>query len=448
MIPPKPTSRPRKMRLWGHFKRFRRDILSAQPAHLFGAWMAEFKTPFFKSYLVNDPDVVDRVLRKQPENFPKSERVARGLHGLLGRHSVFVTNGAEWKRQRRILDPAFAHGRIKDSYPAMLAAVQAAVARLPSAPFEAQAFTSHLAADVIFRTLFSVPIEDAKAQAVFEAFQAYQARQPIVNAAAFVPLLGRIGARKGMKEARVIRELIADMVAWRQRQIVAGKAPDDLATRIMTAQDPDTGACLGAEEMVDQVAIFFLAGHETSASALAWALYLLAASPEIQSALWPEVGQLPSDPGFAQVAALRQTRCVFQETLRLYPPVPMMVRQTACPMRLRDRDVGQGAQVVLSPWHLQRHTRIWRDPDAFCPARFDAKAPQSDHESIRRAYLPFSAGPRVCVGAGFAMTEGVLSLALLARAASFALTDAPAPVPQAQLTLRSANGIWLQASPR
>jgi len=160
MIPPKPTPRPDRVSLWRYLRLFRADILSAQPARLYRAWMAEFRTPFFRSYLCNDPALVNRVLVERPDDFPKSGRIREGLSPLLG-NSVFVTNGAVWKRQRRIIDPAFEGGRLRDTFPAMWAAGEAAVARLPEGVVEVEEAMSHAAADVIFRTLFSIPIEDA-----------------------------------------------------------------------------------------------------------------------------------------------------------------------------------------------------------------------------------------------------------------------------------------------
>ena len=448
MIPPKPNARPRNASFLRHFRLFRRDILSAQPAHLFSAWMAEFKTPFFRSFLVNDPKLVDIVLKERARDFPKSGRITRGLTGLLGQKSVFLTNGAEWQAQRRLLDPAFAHGRVRDGFGAMRDAVQAAVLRLEDGPFEAQSFASHLAADVIFRTLFSVPITDERAAQVYAGFQAYQRRQPIVNAAAFLPLLGRLGLRRTGQEAKAIRTMISEMVATRLQEIAAGTAPDDLATRIASARDPETGRGFDHDDLVDQVAIFFLAGHETSASALAWALYLVARDQEVQGQLQDELDDFPDSPDFSDLSKLSLTKSVFQETLRLYPPVPMMVREAACPARFRGRGIPKGAQIVLSPWHLHRHERLWEAPDAFCPARFGPDATPADKSAARAAYMPFSAGPRVCVGAAFAMTEGVLSLAMLSRAFAFQPCTDHVPQPSAQLTLRSANGIHLVAQKR
>ena len=284
ILPPKPPSRPDKVSLWRYLRLFRADILSAQPARLYRAWMAEFRTPFFRSYLCNDPQLIDLVLKERPGDFPKSNRIREGLAPLLG-NSVFVTNGEQWKRQRRIIDPAFEGGRLRDTYPAMLEASLAARGRLmknAGQDIEIEQETSHAAADVIFRTLFSIPIEHEVAAEVFTQFRDYQRTQPLLNLAAFLPIprwMPRFHRRATRETAKAIRALITGLTAERMQEIVAGTAPDDLATKIMTTADPVTGERFGVEEMVDQVAIFFLAGHETSASALAWALYLLATHP-------------------------------------------------------------------------------------------------------------------------------------------------------------------------
>ena len=128
-FPPKPASRANKVSLWQYMKLFRKDILSAQPARLYHAWMAEFKTPFFRSYMINQPQLIDEVLKARPDDFPKSDRIGEGLRPLLG-NSVFLTNGETWKRQRPIIDPAFEGGRLRDTFGAMRAAAEAMVARL------------------------------------------------------------------------------------------------------------------------------------------------------------------------------------------------------------------------------------------------------------------------------------------------------------------------------
>jgi cytochrome P450 len=454
-LPPKPAVRPEKVSLLRYMRLFRQDILSAQPARLYRAWMAEFRTPFFRSYLANQPALVRLVLKDRPGDFPKSMRVAEGLRPLLG-ESVFLTNGAVWERQRRIIDPAFEGGRLRDTFGAIWQAGEAAVRRLEGqmegqraerAPIEIEEVTSHAAADVIFRTLFSIPIENEIAARVFTAFRDYQRSQPILNIAAFLPLprwMPRFHRRSTRRTAAMIRALITDLTAARMADIAAGRAPDDLATKIMTTADPQTGERFDTAEMVDQVAIFFLAGHETSASALGWALYLLAMHPDWQDRVAAEATAL-AQADFAVMSRLRISRDVFREALRLYPPVPMMVRETACPERLRDREVRRGAQIVISPWHLHRHVRLWENPDGFDPGRWQT---ENGRTCLREAFIPFSAGARVCPGAGFAMVEGPLILSMLTRAFRFEVIAGREPVPVAHLTVRAKDGIWLRVTPR
>ncbi|WP_406644589.1 cytochrome P450 [Aliisedimentitalea scapharcae] len=447
--PPKPQGRPDRVSLLQYAKLFRKDILSAQPDRLYRAWMAEFKTPFFRSFMINQPDLIKTVLKDRPDDFPKSGRIAEGLRPLLG-NSVFLTNGDSWKRQRRIIDPAFEGGRLKDTFPAMWEASEAMVARLHEQvgkPVEIEEETSHAAADVIFRTLFSIPIDHEIATQVFARFRDYQRSQPILNLGAFVPLPRWMPRffRKGTREnAKVIRDLIAQLTDERMRAIQDGSAPDDLATKIMTTQDPVTGDRFDAQEMVDQVAIFFLAGHETSASALAWTLYLLAIHPDWQEKLAQEATVL-EQRDFGVMSKLRLSRDVFREALRLYPPVPMMVRQSTCPERFRNRNVPIGSQLVISPWHLHRHERLWDNPDGFDPDRWGT---ENGKICQRAAFIPFSTGSRVCTGAGFAMVEGPLILSMILRHFRIETVSGRDPVPVAHLTVRSRDGIWLKLSHR
>jgi len=452
-IPPKPASRQGAISLLGYIRQFRKDILSAQPAHLYRAWMAEMRTPFFRSYLCNDPALVDLVLKTRASDFPKSERMRVGLKPLLG-ESIFISNGELWARQRRIIDPAFEGGRLRTVFPAMWDSGVALVERLQpladGTPVEIEAETSHVAMDVIFRTLFSVPVESDIAQAAFDAFRAHQATQPVANIAAVLPMprwFPRFHSRKTRRTARTIRSLIWQLTARRAGEISAGIAPDDLATKIMTTPDPETGKIFEPGEMVDQVAIFFLAGHETSAAALAWSLYLLARNPDWQEALAKEATAAfePEKIYFSTLSKLRKSRAVFREAMRLYPPVPMFVREAARPETFRSRKVRKGSQVILSPWHLHRHERLWDRPDEFDPGRFDTP---NGKTCLRSAYIPFSAGPRVCPGSAFAMAEGPLLLSMLIRAFRFDLVEGHTPQPVAHLTVRAADGIYLRLTPR
>lgn len=445
--PPKPAGREGKVSFCRYLQMFRKDVLSAQSVKLYRAKMAEFRTPFFRSFVINEPDLINLVLIARPDDFPKSNRVGQGLKPLLGQ-SVFVTNGNLWKRQRRIIDPSFEGGRLRDTFPAMLAAAKMAASRMPTGIVEIEEQTSHAAADVIFRTLFSIPIENDDARDVFQAFRSHQRTQPLLNLGALLALpqwLPRFHRRTTLDTAKRIRSLITRMTVARSEQIRSGTAPNDLATKIMTTTDPVTGERLGTEEMVDQVAIFFLAGHETSASALAWALWLLAANPDSQERVAAEAGNFPDNPSFADLSLLPFTRDVFRETLRLYPPVPMMVREATKEEIFRDRRVPIGAQIVISPWHLHRHERIWTDPDSFRPQRWQT---ETGRQQAQSGWMPFSTGPRVCPGAGFAMAEGVLLLAAVVRKFRFAIVENRIPMPVAHLTVRGKDGIWLEVCVR
>ena len=450
--PPKPKGRPENVSVWRRWRLARQNLFSALKDTLYRAWMAEVKTPIRNAYLANQPELVRTALNERPMDFPKAEVIRTTLYDLLG-DSVFVTNGALWEKQRRMIDPAFEGGRLRDAFPAMRDAADGAAARMRAlatgAPVEIEFETSHAAADVIFRTLFSEPIETEAAQNVFHAFRRYQLSAPVLSA---LDLLGaprwapRPGRRTARREGRRIRALLRAFVERRAAEIAAGTAPNDLATKIMMTVDPETGSRFGAEEMLDQVAIFFLAGHETSASALAWALYCLANDRDAQERVRVEIAAAVGDRPIemSDLKKLAFTRDVFRETLRLYPPVPMMVRETTKQETFRKRAIAVGSLFILSPWHLQRHERLWTSPDVFDPDRWSR---EEEREPQRSAYMPFSAGPRVCTGAGFAMMEGVLLLATLIRSFEFEPDPTQRPEPATQLTLRSLNGIWLRLKP-
>ena len=442
MIPPKPKARADKVSLWTYWRLFRQDILSAQPSRLYSARMAEFRTPFFRSYLINEPELIRVVLSERPEVFPKSKRITAGLAPLLGR-SVFVTNGAQWERQRRIIDPAFEGGRLHDTFPAMVAATHAAIDRIEGETLDVEAWASHAAADVIFRTLFSIPIEDQLARDTFNAFRAFQRAQPVATISALLPWLPVVHRRPAREAARRLRRLIGQLVDARQNLIEKNEAPDDLATKILTTRDPETGQSFDRQEMIDQVAIFFLAGHETSAALLGWALWLLAAAPEWGDKVASEAAPFWAEPGVSSLSKLAVTRDVIRETLRLYPPVPMFVREAARDEMFRARNVRRGSQIVISPWHLQRHTRHWERPDSFDPGRWNTATGRA---SSRAAYLPFSKGRRVCPGAGFAMAEAAVLLTGVMRRFRFEICGDPVPV--AHLTVRARDGITLKVFPR
>lgn len=452
--PPMPPSRPDGTSFLRTWYRARRNLFSALTPRLYRAWLTEVRTPWFNSYMPNQPDLVRRVLIERPGDFPKSRVVQATLGDLLGQ-SVFVTNGATWERQRRIIDPSFEGGRLRETFIPMYAAAREMTRRLSEradgTPVEIEFETSHAAADVIFRTMFSQPITTEAATRVFLAFRRYQMAAPMLSPAdlmGFPDWFPRLGPRRWRKgrAAREIRGLLKRIVDQRRLEIERGDAPDDLSTAIMTTRDPETGHVFSEREMADQLAIFFLAGHETSASALAWALYLVANSPDVQERLHREAAPVFSGhPSLSDMRRLSFARDVFRETLRLYPPVPMMIRETTRKEEMRDKSIAPGSPVIVSPWHLGRHERLWDDPHSFNPDRWQTEAGRC---SARDAYMPFSSGPRVCTGAAFAIQEGVLLLGMIVARFRLSPKEGAVPEPMAQLTVRSKTGIWLALEPR
>jgi cytochrome P450 len=189
--------------------------------------------------------------------------------------------------------------------------------------------------------------------------------------------------------------------------------------------------------------MLFLAGHETSASALTWATHLLAQAPDVQTRMQAEVSTLLGTraPELGDMKELTLTRNVFRETLRLFPPVGFMARQTASACPMRKKTVPAGATVVVAPWLIHRHRDLWPEPDAFNPDRYDGDA---SRDALKQAYLPFGMGPRVCMGAAFALQEATLILAQLVRHHRLEAVPGHVPQPVGRLTIRSANGVRLR----
>jgi cytochrome P450 len=227
--------------------------------------------------------------------------------------------------------------------------------------------------------------------------------------------------------------LIRAVVAARQAlPRGSAAAPGDLLD--LMAHDPETGAPVAASRLVDQVATMIAAGHATTAVALFWSLFLVASVPAVQQHLAAEVARLDLDPDIAATALpqLVYTRAVVSEALRLYPPAYSIVRVARRADDAAGVAVPAGTVVQISPWVLHRHRRLWREPEAFDPTRFLPGAPAPD----RFAYLPFGVGPRICIGAQFAMTEAVLVLARLVQAFDIARTSDEPVLPTAAITIQ------------
>jgi len=429
----------------------RRSWLDALYERSYRMRMGEVHLPGMDLYMVNDPPLVRRVMSEEASAFPKSPLLGEALKPLLG-ESIFTTNGPQWQRQRDMMDPAFAQARLALAFPDMRDGTQAMMGRLATvedgSEHDVEVEMTHVTADIIFRTIFSVPMEGADARRIFEAFSRFQAIAPRLMLPSIYGVRWLVwpwDVWRSRAAAREIRGLLEKLMRPRYEAHVAGKPAQhaDILQAFMETRDPATGNAFTFDELVDQVAMLFLAGHETSASALTWALHLLANAPDIQERAHAEVvrqvGDRPVES--SDLRELELVRNVFRETLRLFPPVGFVAREASQGCTLRKKPVRPGATVVVAPWLIHRHRELWPHPDAFDPDRY---AGDKSRDSLRQAYLPFGMGPRVCLGATFALQEATLILAEMLRA--YRLEPVPGHVPQpvGRLTIRSANGVRLR----
>ncbi len=412
--------------------------------------------------LVNDPAAVRQVMVSEVEAFPKHPYTLWILEPLIGR-AIFSVNGEEWSQQRRLVDQAFQVAQLQRVLPQMEGAVEALMARLEAQvagdlaagrSVDADAEMTLVAADVIVRTILSRPLEGAEAEAIFAAFTRYQKRAGRALMLRFLRLSRRRLQGYLATHAAPIRAWIAAEIDAR---LVAASPPgDDLLAALIAARDPDTGAGFSRDELVDQVCFLFLAGHETSASALGMAVYLLGCFPEVQQRLRAEVlqvlgsraGALDRPLGFEDLRQLSYGAAIFSETLRLYPPVSFFMREAQGDTELAGSRCPMRSLVALSPWVIQRHEQHWSEPNAFRPERFLSDANADDRRWARDAFLPYGLGPRKCPGAAFAQQEALLVLAELVR--RFEVLPDPGHEPElvARLTLRSRNGIRVRLRAR
>lgn len=449
-IPPKPKPHARKLNPLRRILEVRHSSISVLFERSYSMYLGDVWTPSRRVHFVNQPELVDRVLAREADKFPKSIAMGSMLEFLMGT-GVFVSNGELWRKQRRMLDPAFNQARIQDVFPLMRLATEEAAARFRAHPdgtvLAIDEETTHVTADIIFRTIYSRPLTADESHRIFRAFGRFQelAYAQGVWQMAGVPNWLSPGRIFAARHARVIRGLLERSVQDRIDEQASRNPPErkDILASLLKAVDPVTGEKFTRKDLVDQISVLFLAGHETSASVLAWALYLIAMRPDIQDRLHAEsiaaFGDRP--PEFGDMRRLRLARDVFRETLRLYPPVSFMSRDATEQTRMRDKEINPGEMIFVSPWLIQRHTKLWDRPDAFDPDRFSDPASK---DSQRSAYIPFSAGPRVCLGASFAMQEGILILAYLTRHFRFEVVEGHTPKPIARLTLRSENGVRLR----
>ncbi|SFC24855.1 Cytochrome P450 [Halobiforma haloterrestris] len=371
--------------------------------------------------VVSDPGLVEEVLVSRDDEFWRGE-FENEFGEALDIEGVFFAEGDRWRRQRTLLQNAFTPARIRSYADDMVAETVRLLEEWSDGEVvDIREAASTLTLRALTRSLFDLEFEDDRTDRVRRWVRAMGAYNDSEFLGVRVLLPSWIPSRAEREYRRAtadVTELVGELVAERRRSDADG---DDLLSLLATGEYPD-GSSPSAEEITDQLLLFLLAGHETTATALTYACWLLAGDNNVQSRLEREVSTVlgDRDPAFADLSDLAVTEAVGREALRLYPPLPFLQREPHEETTLAGYRIGSGTTVQLNMYSIHRDERWWTDPDAFRPDRWLADG--EDGQSVLHggdrpeyAYFPFGGGPRHCIGMRFAMTELQLSLATMVR---------------------------------
>ncbi|WP_272009824.1 cytochrome P450 [Roseovarius sp. ZX-A-9] len=423
----------------------RRNVLSIIPQIATRQPMVSGRTGK-RWHMVMDPDAIKTMLLEKLDNYPKSVVTKNLLRPAIG-ESLFIAEGAHWRWQRRAAAPVFSHRNVMNLAPIMTAAAERSAARIAAAGPRAV----DVAEDMV-RTTFDV-ISDVTfsgdgsfdADAVHHAINGYIAEAgkislfDILGFPDWVPRPGRMMSGKAVRQMKAVAD-----EAVEARRIRGPEGVPDLLDLLLDGIDPETKRQMNTAELRDNLLTFIVAGHETTALTLAWSLYLCAFDQSVQDRARAEAQSVLQGRACTgeDVAQLPFIRMIADEALRLYPPAAMVSRTALQADTLCGREVHAGDTVIIPIYALHRNHLLWQDPDHFRPDRF------ADRKVVQRyAYLPFGDGPRICIGASFALQEAVIILATLLSRFRFTQVEGRNPEPVMILTLRPQGGVWLQATP-
>jgi cytochrome P450 len=391
--------------------------------------------------VMSAPAGIERVLLTNADNYVKSPVARRLLEPGLGK-GLLTSEGEDWRRQRRIMAPAFDHRSLVSYVPQMAEATHAMLARWDRLPngstLDVAAEMMRLTLAIIARAMFSTDAEEVR-PAVEAAMTRYQleVRPDILD---LLRLPGWFPRPRNRNWRTIFREVDQAIERMITREPPQSAKPKDLLARLIAARDTETGRTMSAKEVRDQVVTIFMAGHETTALSLAWTWYLLSQHPAEEARFHAELDTRFSleAPSLDDIATLAHTRAVLQESMRLYPPAHTISRQALADDVVHGHRVRKGSMVLIVPWLVHRHRLLWERPDVFDPDRF---ASERSAGRPRFAYLPFGGGPRICIGASFAMTEAALILGMIGRRFRLRLAPGQLVEPVGLITLRPRNGL-------
>ncbi len=414
------------------------------------AWPeAVYTDPYVVSHMLGrntmfvcDPDLVQQVLVDDSESFVKAEPMRRSLEPALGK-GILTSEGARWRLHRRVSAPVFRPANVNTFIPAMITAsrdMRDAWAALPEgAPLEVTREMMRVTFEIILETMLSGrgDVDVGRVEHSIRDFlesTSWQTALSALGAPTWTPFPGK---RKSERGGSYLRQTVSERIAERRQ---TGERRDDLLSLMLDAKDPETGEGLDDTDSCDNILTFIGAGHETTALALTWTFFLLARNPDIEQRVLEEIervtGGAPLEAG--QVAELTYTRQVVQESMRVYPPVAMVVRQSTRNLDIGGVKITPHDNVFVPIYAIHHHHRLWPNPEAFDPDRFTPEAVKARH---RWSYLPFAAGPRICIGMGFALLEAVAILGTLLPAARLSVEPGFMPTPKLRVTMRPAEGM-------
>jgi unspecific monooxygenase len=409
------------------------NALAAWPEEAYEAEILHQRFLGRRLLLLNAPEAIRHVLVENPGSYRRSRATIRILRPLVG-EGLFLSEGEAWRFQRQTIAPALAPRVVPLLLGHVASATEEALARLGAtpAPVDLLAAMQILALEVAGRSMFSLEMQQhgVAMRGLIRRFGERLGRPHLLDIVlpVAIPNLRDLARRRFRGQwLRLMDTIIAS-----RPDAPDPDAPRDLFDLLRAARHPDTGRGFSPAELRDQVATMIVAGHETTALALFWSLYLLASAPEIQDRLAEEVRGLALTPeaGSAALPKLVYARAVVSEALRLYPPAFVMVRQCVVADRWQDVAIPERSLVMIAPWVLHRHRKFWPDPESFDPSRFLGEEPPVP----KFAYLPFGVGPRVCVGAHFAMAEATLVLAMIVQRFQVARAETGSVIPTAVVT--------------
>jgi cytochrome P450 len=399
-------------------------------------------------FICNSPDTVRQVFVDDADNFQrKSPQQRHALRPLIG-DGLFISDGPLWKERRRTIAPLTHISKLPEL---SLAMTQAAI-RCASlwqtkcgTEIDALAEMAAMTADVICRTIFGSALSEAAAAAVVGGFTHYQAligQMDLLSLLGLPDFLPRLHGWRVHRSAARIHAVIDQLI----EEVLGEQCRGEPSFIQSLAQDAASAGGLSADAIRNEISVLFMAGHETTANTLAWAWFLLSQDASTEQRLHAEIDALDGEAAtYADLPRLPLTRAIIEETLRLFPPVPIQAREAQQQRIIAGRVVPGGSLMLLVPWLLHRHKRLWDAPDAFLPDRF---MPGGSGIPSRYAYVPFSIGPRICTGAAFGLTEAVLCLATLAQRFRLHLRPGWPVMPICRLTLRPGDRLPMQLEAR